>query len=202
MHRLLIATRNRHKTGELAALLGNAFQVEDLTSHPDMPEIEETGTTFQENALIKAVAASRYFGGDILVLADDSGLEVDALGGAPGVRSARFAGEDATDRQNLELLLKKLKELGKVSASPIDCKARFRCVITLARAGECMASFEGICEGGIIHEPKGRDGFGYDPVFVPQGKTQTFAELPGEVKNRLSHRGKAMQQALAFLRGL
>ena len=195
MHRLLIATRNRHKTGELAALLGAAFQVEDLTAHPDMPEIEETGTTFLENATLKAQAASRFFGGEVLVMADDSGLEVDALGGAPGVRSARFAGEGATDRKNLELLLTRLSAV----VPGMDRTARFRCVIALARNGEYAASFEGVCEGRIIDKPRGREGFGYDPVFVPQGETQTFAELHAEVKNRLSHRGKAIQQALAWL---
>lgn len=189
--RLLIATRNRHKTGELAALLGPAFQVEDLTAHPELPEVEETGATFAENAALKALSASRHFGG--LVLADDSGLEVDALGGEPGVRSARFAGEKASDRQNLELLLEKLGENPQRSA-------RFRCVIAIAREGKLEASFDGHCEGRIIEAPRGCDGFGYDPVFVPQGYEKTFAELPGEVKNALSHRGRAMQAALEWLR--
>lgn len=195
MHRLLIATRNRHKTGELAIMLGAAFQVEDLTAHPGMPEIEETGATFLENAILKAQAASRFFGREMLVMADDSGLEVDALGGAPGVRSARFAGEGATDRANLELLLARLAAVEPGA----DRAARFRCVIALARDGECAAHFEGVCEGRIIGEPRGREGFGYDPVFVPQGESQTFAELPAEVKNLLSHRGKAIQLALAWL---
>lgn len=188
---LLIATRNRHKTGELAALLGPAFQVEDLTGHPEVPEVEETGTTFAENAALKAVSASRHFPG--LVLADDSGLEVDALEGAPGVRSARFAGESATDRQNLELLLQRMQ--GKTSRG-----ARFRCVIAIAREGKVVASFDGKCEGRIIDAPRGHDGFGYDPVFTPEGRDETFAELPGEVKNAMSHRGRAMQAALTWLR--
>ena len=187
---LLIATRNRHKTGELAALLGSAFQVEDLTGHPEVPEVEETGTTFAENAALKAVSGSRHFPG--LVLADDSGLEVDALQGAPGVRSARFAGEKATDRQNLDLLLERLR--GE------SCRAaRFRCVIAIAREGKLVASFDGKCEGRIIEAPRGHDGFGYDPVFVPEGRDQTFAELPGEVKNAMSHRGRAVEAALAWL---
>lgn len=189
--RLLIATRNRHKTGELAALLGAAFQVEDLTSHPELPEVEETGTTFAENAALKAVTASLHFGG--LVLADDSGLETDALDGAPGVRSARFAGEKASDRENLELLLQRMAGAARRSA-------RFRCAIAIAREGKLVASFEGACEGRIIEAPRGCDGFGYDPVFVPEGYEQTFAELPGEVKNALSHRGRAMQAALAWLK--
>ena len=193
MPRLLLATRNRHKTSELAALLGAAFQVEDLTAHPDLPEIDETGVTFLENAALKALAASRHFGGDVLVLADDSGLEVDALGGSPGVRSARFAGPGASDRDNTALLLARL---GNTS----ERAARFRCVIAIARDGALAASFEGACEGRITDEPRGCEGFGYDPVFVPQGHTQTFAELPAEMKNRVSHRAKATQQALAWLR--
>ena len=124
MHRLLLATRNHHKTAELAAMLGPCFQVEDLTVHPEMPETPETGATFLENATLKAVAASRFLGGELLVLADDSGLEVDALDGAPGVWSARFAGAGATDRANLELLLAKLQ--GETRRT-----ARFRCAIVL-----------------------------------------------------------------------
>ncbi|MEI8233281.1 MAG: RdgB/HAM1 family non-canonical purine NTP pyrophosphatase [Verrucomicrobiota bacterium] len=195
MHRLLLATRNRHKTAELAAMLGPCFQVEDLNAHPEMPETPETGATFLENATLKAVAASRFFGGDLLVLADDSGLEVDALGCEPGVRSARFAGEGATDRQNLELLLAKLQ--GEPNRA-----ARFRCAIALARGGERTAVFEGACEGRILDAPRGRDGFGYDPVFVPEGCVQTFAEIPAEAKNVLSHRAKAMALALAWLQAM
>ena len=195
MHHLLIATRNRHKTGELAALLGSTFQVEDLTTHPDMPEIEETGATFLENATLKALAASRYFDGDLLVLADDSGLEVDALGGEPGVRSARYSGTGATDRKNLELLLARMQ-------NSVDRTARFRCAIAIAQNGNLLTDFQGACEGRIIDEPKGFQGFGYDPVFVPEGETHTFAELSAEVKNRISHRGKATQLALGWLRSL
>lgn len=195
MHRLLIATRNRHKTGELGSLLGSAFCVEDLTSYPELPDVEETGETFLDNAILKVLAASRHFGGELLVLADDSGLEVDALKGAPGVRSARFAGEKATDRANLELLLTRLTGVAQRSA-------RFRCVIAVAQGGELKASFDGACEGTIIESPRGENGFGYDPVFVPAGETLTFAELPAEVKNRLSHRARATQLALAWLRGL
>ena len=195
MHQLLLATRNRHKTGELAAMLGADFQVTDLMAHPDMPEIDETGMTFLENATLKALAASRFCGDARLVLADDSGLEVDALGGAPGVRSARFAGPKAGDRENTALLLSRL-------GNTQERTARFRCVIAIARDGALAATFDGACEGRIIETPRGCEGFGYDPVFVPEGHTQTFAELPGEVKNRISHRAGAMQQALAWLRKL
>jgi XTP/dITP diphosphohydrolase len=194
MKRLLLATRNRHKTAELAAMLGPCFEVEDLNAHPEMPETEETGSTFLANATLKAVAASRFFGGG-LVLADDSGLEVDALDGAPGVRSARFSGEGATDQSNLELLLARLQGV------PLRT-ARFRCVIAVAREGERAAYFEGVCEGRIIDAPRGREGFGYDPVFVPEGKTLTFAEIPAAEKNALSHRARAMAQALDWLRKL
>lgn len=193
MHRLFLATRNRHKTSELAALLGAEFQVEDLTTHPELPEVEETGVTFLENATLKAVAASAHFGDAVLVLADDSGLEVDALGGAPGVRSARFAGPGATDRDNTALLLSKLENVA-------ERKARFRCVIAIARGGVLAASFDGACEGRIIDAPRGCEGFGYDPVFVPEGDTKTFAELPAQEKNRISHRAKATRQALVWLR--
>jgi len=195
MQRLLLATRNRHKTSELAALLGADFQVEDLTAHPEMPGIDETGATFLENATLKALAASRHFGDEVLVLADDSGLEVDALGGAPGVRSARFAGPKASDRDNTALLLARL-------GNAPERAARFRCAIAIARGGALTATFEGACEGRIIDEPRGCEGFGYDPVFVPEGDTQTFAELPAEMKNSISHRAKATQQALTWLRAL
>lgn len=195
MHRLLIATRNRHKTGELAALLGPGFQVEDLSAHPGFPEVEETGGTFLENAALKALEASRRLDGGVWVMADDSGLEVDALGGAPGVRSARFAGETATDRANLGLLLERM-------AGRAHRAARFRCAIAVACRGELRASFEGACEGTILDAPRGKEGFGYDPVFVPAGETATFAELPPETKNRLSHRGKAIRLALDWLREL
>ena len=194
MHRLLLATRNRHKTSELAALLGAEFQVEDLTTHPELPEVEETGVTFLENATLKALAASRHFGADMLVLADDSGLEVDALNGAPGVRSARYAGPGATDADNTALLLARLE-------NTTERTARFRCVIAVARGGELAASFDGACEGRIIDAPRGCEGFGYDPVFVPEGDSKTFAQLPAEMKNRISHRAKATGQALAWLCG-
>lgn len=196
MNTLLIATRNRHKTGEFSAILGASFHVEDLTSYADFPEVEETGATFLQNAGLKAVSASRYTETpETFVLADDSGLETDALSGAPGIRSARFAGEKATDLQNLELLLSKL-------AGVSNRGARFRCAMAVAKGGKLLAGFEGSCEGRIIEEPRGHNGFGYDPVFVPAGYAQTFAELSPEVKNQISHRAKAFQQALAWLRGV
>ena len=182
---VLVSTRNAHKLVEIRQILGPSFELLDLSSVPALGEVEETGTTFEENAALKALAASAHFGG--WVLADDSGLEVDALGGAPGVRSARFSGEGATDVTNRALLLEKLATV------PADQRsARFRCVIALARGGEVLAHFSGAVEGVIIQSEQGAGGFGYDPLFVPEGFGETFAELGAETKNRLSHRGRAL----------
>lgn len=186
-HRLLVSTRNAHKVEEIRAILGATFAVSDLAVLPEMPEVDETGETFEENATLKAVAASMRFDG--WVIADDSGLEVDALGGAPGVWSARYAGAGATNAENNALLLKNLEGIRGKARS-----ARFRCVIVLARAGRKLAVFSGAVEGGIVNENKGRGGFGYDPLFVPSGYCETFGELPPEVKNRLSHRARALAQ--------
>lgn len=184
-HRLLVSTRNAHKIGEIRAILGPDFVVYDLSILPDMPEVEETGATFEENATLKAVAASMLFEG--WVIADDSGLEVDALGGAPGVYSARYAGPQAVDADNNTLLLRNLEGVrGK------ERSARFRCVIVLARAGRKLAAFAGAVEGVIVNQHKGGGGFGYDPLFVPEGYCETFGELPAEVKNSLGHRAKAL----------
>lgn len=186
-HRLLVSTRNAHKVGEIRAILGPDFEVSDLSVLPDMPEVEETGTTFEENATLKAVAASLLFEG--WVIADDSGLEVDALGGAPGVYSARYAGEQGDDAANNTLLLRNLEGVrGKARSG------RFRCVIVLARAGRKLAAFSGAVEGIIVNELKGGGGFGYDPLFVPDGYCETFGQLPAEVKNSLSHRAQALQK--------
>jgi XTP/dITP diphosphohydrolase len=182
---VLVSTRNAHKLVEIRQILGPSFELIDLSSVPALGEVEETGTTFEENAALKALAASAHFDG--WVLADDSGLEVDALGGAPGVRSARFSGEGATDVTNRALLLEKLATV------PADQRsARFRCVIALARGGEVLAHFSGAVEGVIIQSEQGAGGFGYDPLFVPEGFGETFAELGAETKNRLSHRGRAL----------
>lgn len=189
---LLFATRNAHKTRELAALLGDAFRVGDLTARRGVPIADETGSTFAENATLKALSAARVVSG--LVVADDSGLEVDALGGAPGVFSARYAGENASDVENVRKLL---RELAVVSAD--KRQARFRCVLALARNGELLATFDGVVEGCIASEPRGDGGFGYDPVFVPEGFTRTFAELPSQTKNEISHRARAARLLCAFL---
>ena len=190
--RLLIATSNAHKTLEIRAILGPAWEVTDLTAHPDVPSPEETGATFAENAEIKALSASRVFDG--IVLADDSGLEVDALAGAPGVRSARYAGPGATDADNRAKLLRALNGVRGKARS-----ARFRCAMVLAKAGAVLGTFEGAVEGVIVHGERGEGGFGYDALFVPEGHCETFAELPPSTKNALSHRARALAQAAAFL---
>jgi XTP/dITP diphosphohydrolase len=184
---LRVSTRNAHKVREITAILGSSFKVSDLSALISMPEIAETGETFEENATLKAVAVSQASGG--WVIADDSGLEVDALGGAPGVYSARYSGSEATDLSNNALLLKNLQDVrGK------ERRARFRCVIVLARDGRKLAAFDGVVEGIIANQPKGIEGFGYDPLFIPEGLCQTFGELPAVTKNRLSHRAKALEK--------
>jgi XTP/dITP diphosphohydrolase len=194
MRQLLIATKNAHKTSEISAILGAGWQVTDMNAFPDFPAPEETGSTFVENAAIKALAASAYFEG--LVLSDDSGLEVDALGGAPGVRSARYAGEHASDADNRALLL---RELDATGARGKARTARFRCAMALAQSGNVQAEFSGAVEGVIINQERGEGGFGYDALFVPEGYCETFAQLDAGVKNELSHRGRALQQVLAYL---
>ena len=193
MQTLLIATRNAHKTREIGQMLGSGWRVSDLLSFPHSPVMEETGATFEENAMLKALGISRVFTG--LVLADDSGLEVDALGGAPGVRSARFAGGNANDAENRRALIQLLKNL-----RGDELKARFRCVMVLATQGELLGSFEGTVEGKVIPEERGFGGFGYDSIFIPNGYSETFAELQPEIKNSLSHRGRALAKVLEFLR--
>jgi XTP/dITP diphosphohydrolase len=193
MQTLLIATRNGHKTREIGQILGSGWDVRDLGSLPHAPNIEETGATFEENAALKAITISKIFTG--LVLADDSGLEVDALEGAPGVRSARFAGPNATDAENRFLLVQKLRNLGGD-----EFPARFRCVMVLASQGELLGSFGGVVRGKVVLEERGESGFGYDSLFIPQGYTETFGELQSEIKNSLSHRGRALAHVLEFLR--
>jgi XTP/dITP diphosphohydrolase len=193
MQTLLIATRNRHKTREIGQMLGTGWDVRDLFTLLHAPRIEETGVTFEENATLKALPISRIFTG--LVLADDSGLEVEALSGAPGVYSARFAGSNADDAENRFLLIQKLRNLGGQ-----EFPARFRCVMVLASQGELLGSFTGTIQGKVILEERGESGFGYDSIFVPQGYAETFGELQAEIKNSLSHRGRALAKVLEFLR--
>ena len=188
---LLLATRNAHKTREFRELLGPEFGVIDLSSFPEIAIPEETGRTFEENATLKAIAASKKL--PSFVIADDSGLEVDALGRAPGIFSARYAGENAGDVRNVSKLL---GELGKRNIATEKRSARFRCVIALAQNGKLLGVFEGFAEGKIADPPRGSGGFGYDPIFEPKGFDQTFAEMRAESKNQNSHRA----QAIAALR--
>ncbi len=187
---LLLASSSKHKACELAQLLGHDAEIRALC---EIVSIEETGSTLEENATIKALIISRLHPGE-LVLADDSGLEVDALGGAPGIRSARFAGEDASDVGNVEKLLRELANERQPTRS-----ARFRCVLALARGGDIVASFAGKIDGTITETPRGGNGFGYDPVFIPDGYTETFAQLLVAEKNRISHRARAAAKLRDFL---
>jgi XTP/dITP diphosphohydrolase len=192
---IVLASRNRGKAAELSALLaGLPIRIRTLDEFPSAGEVEEDGATFAENAVKKALAALSATG--LPALADDSGLEVDALGGRPGVFSARFAGIGADDRSNREELLRSLEGV------PEPRTARFRCVIALAHPGGRVETVEGSCEGVITREPRGEGGFGYDPLFFFPSLGRTFAELgPGE-KHAVSHRGKAMRAMAGVLQGL
>ena len=189
---LLVATRNAHKTEEIASMLNGRYLVKDLNGS-DFPVVEETGTTFLQNATLKAVGISKLCKG--VVLSDDSGLEVDALGGEPGVYSSSYGGEEGNHTKNNVRLMSELSSLGEGESR----SARFRCVMVLASAGEVVASFEGVVEGRIIEALRGAGGFGYDPLFIPEGYEETFAELGNEVKNKMSHRGRALSQVVEFL---
>lgn len=191
---LLIATKNGGKVRELAELLaGVPLRLRGLAEFPRVATPEETGATFAENAELKARFYASQTG--LLTIADDSGLEADALGGAPGVHSARYAGENATDGQRVARLLAEMRASGAPTR-----RARFVCAVALfdPRAETCEL-FEGTCEGRIADEPRGANGFGYDPVFVPDGFDQSFAELPAEIKQRISHRAHALTAAREYL---
>ena len=193
MPKLLIATNNRGKLKELGSILDPLpFQLTTLAEEGIDISVEETGATLEANALLKAticVEASQ-----LLTLADDSGLEVEALGGEPGVMSARYAGENATDEERVTYLLSKLRDL------PWEKRqARFRCVIAIAHPSGETQLCEGECSGFISLEPRGTQGFGYDPVFYLPDLDKTMAELPPEQKNRLSHRARAAEKAREIL---
>ena len=191
--KLLIATNNPGKIREYQELLADLSL--ELTSPAQEGldiEVAETGESFAENARLKAIAYAKASG--LLTLADDSGLEVDALGGEPGVRSARYAGEGASDEERYQLLLEKLKDVPWEERT-----ARFRCVIAVATPGREVYTAEGSCEGIIAFEPEGEHGFGYDPVFYLPEYGKTMAELPPRVKNKISHRARAVQKTREFL---
>lgn len=191
--RLIVATRNTHKTAEIRALLGEKFQVCDVSEFPELPEIEETGSTFLENARLKALGISSRIEG--WVLSDDSGLEVDALAGAPGVWSSSYGGEEGNHwKNNARLLVEMLGMANRV--------ARFHCTVVIALGGAERAHFSGKVEGRIIEACEGERGFGYDPLFIPEGHQQTFAQLGDTIKNTLSHRARALAQVLNYFEGV
>ncbi|MEJ0000758.1 MAG: RdgB/HAM1 family non-canonical purine NTP pyrophosphatase [Verrucomicrobiota bacterium] len=197
MKTLCIATRNAHKVQEMAPVLAPYWTVKSVADYPelaDSEEIAETGDTFLANATIKAVAIAGLIADH--VLADDSGLECDALDGAPGVFSARYGGIPSSAERNNAKLLEELDRVG--AKTPQQRSARFRCVLVLAREGELVKSFEGVCEGTIAMAPKGTHGFGYDPLFIPQGYARTFGQLTEKTKLGLSHRGQALREFVAW----
>jgi XTP/dITP diphosphohydrolase len=195
MSRVVLASSNRGKLGEFAALLAGADLGVVSQGELGVPDIAETGLSFVENAILKARNAARHTG--LAAIADDSGLEVDALHGAPGIYSARYAGEDASDGANVSKLLRELAAVPEGRRS-----ARFQCVIVYLRHALDPTPLicQGTWEGRVLFEPRGANGFGYDPVFYVPTHDCSSAELPAEVKNRLSHRGQAMARLLAALR--
>ena len=191
--RLLIATHNPGKLRELTRLLGEVpFDLVSLDDVGIRHQVDETGETFEQNAALKAETYARLSG--LPTLADDSGLEVDALDGEPGVRSARYAGDNATDAHRIAFLLRKLHNIPAG-----DRTARFRCVIAVAWPGGSLGLHTGACEGRIIESPRGSNGFGYDPVFFIPSMDKTMAELTGTQKNRVSHRSAAARKASVSL---
>jgi XTP/dITP diphosphohydrolase len=190
MKTLLFATGNPHKVKEVREILAEWYDIKSLQDIGCQEDIPETAPTLEGNALLKARYIVGQYGMDCF--AEDTGLEVDALGGAPGVFSARYAGEDKNPQANMALLLKNLE-------GQSNRKAQFRTVIALCLEGKEFL-FEGIVRGTIAGAPAGEGGFGYDPVFVPEGFAQSFAQMPAEEKNQISHRGRAVAKLLEFLK--
>lgn len=189
MTTLVFATNNRHKLDEVQKIAGNDFHIRSLSEIGCHEEIPETADTLEGNALLKARYVKEHYGYDCF--ADDTGLEVEALGNVPGVYSARYAGEERNPEANIRKLVTALE-------GATNRKARFRTVIALILNGK-EELFEGIVQGEIIPEKRGVSGFGYDPVFVPEGYTQTFAEMGNETKNTISHRAEAVKKLEAYL---
>lgn len=189
MTRLIFATNNQHKVDEIRSVIGNRFNIVTLKEAGIDQDIPEPHDTIAANAVEKAEVIHQLTGEN--VFSEDTGLEVDALNGEPGVKSARYAGDGKNFQANIDKLLTNL-------ASHTNRKARFRTVICLILDGK-RHQFEGVCEGTILHEQKGAGGFGYDPIFVPDGSDRTFAEMTMEEKNKYSHRRKATDQLLSFL---
>ena len=196
MHKLLLATTNPGKAREFRQLLkGLPFELVTPDDEGIHTAVEENDTSLEENARLKATSYAKL--SNLIALGDDSGLEVDALGGEPGIRSARFAGDEASDEDKVEYLLDRLKEVPWEKRT-----ARFRCVIAVAIPGDKLKLCHGECHGLITFEPKGNNGFGYDPVFYLPEFDKTMAELFPEIKNKISHRAKATQQAYRVLEQL
>lgn len=194
MNKILAATHNKHKIAEFQEMLssnGLEIKIINPSVFPDFPELIENGSTFEANSAMKAEQASIFT--KMTAFADDSGLAVDALDGAPGIYSARYAGENATDADRIAKLLNEMKD-------KTNRTARFVCVISIAHCGKKIASFRGEVVGTIASASAGSKGFGYDPVFIPDGYDKTFAELGADVKDKISHRARAFEQAVAFLR--
>lgn len=189
MKNLFFATQNKNKLKEVRSIAPAGFEIRDLDALNYSQDLKEDYNTLEENAAQKARTIHDQF--RISVFADDTGLEVEALNGVPGVRSARYVGDDRSDAANVELLLKKLKGLA-------DRSARFRTVIVLILDGK-EYQFEGVVEGKIIDEKRGENGFGYDPIFIPRGHTKTFAQMSLSDKNLISHRKRALQKMMDFL---
>ena len=188
MKQLIVASGNAHKVEEFDGLLDNCgFEVLSAKVCGGMPDVLEDGDTFEANAWIKALTLRALAPKDAWILSDDSGLEVDALDGAPGIYSARYAGEGASDLHNLNKLLLELEEQPSAQRA-----ARFRCVLCLIDPSGSERFFEGVCEGRIAKAPAGAEGFGYDPIFVPEGHSESFAELGKSIKSKLSHRALAV----------
>ena len=186
---LVLATRNEGKMKEFQQILqGFPVEIKNLNDFGPIPEVEENGATFDDNAYKKASFTAKVLG--VPAIADDSGLVVEALGGAPGVKSARYAGEHATDEDNIAKLLQEM-------AGKVDRRAAFECVISIAVPSGPALTYEGRCEGEIVAEPRGASGFGYDPIFYYPEYGKTFAEISPEEKNRVSHRGRALREVAA-----
>ncbi|MEZ3578128.1 MAG: RdgB/HAM1 family non-canonical purine NTP pyrophosphatase [Muribaculaceae bacterium] len=190
LKQIVFATNNAHKLGELRTMLAGRFRVVGLADIGCRDDIPEDADTFEGNALAKAQWVFDHYGLDCI--ADDSGLEVDALGGEPGIHSARYAGAGHDDAANNALLLSRLEGAG-------DRSARFRTVIAMVRKGRQPMYFHGTVEGRILEAPRGESGFGYDPLFVPEGWDKTFAEASADEKNSVSHRGRAVRELCRYL---
>lgn len=194
---ILLATGNSGKLQELKHMLSKfPVEIRSLNEFHNLVEVEEVGNSFRENAILKARGYAAQTG--LVTLADDSGLEVKGLDGAPGVLSARYAGYQASDAERISRLLSELSH-----KKDIDRRARFVCVIAISDSNaNTIATFEGMCEGRIASTPRGSHGFGYDPVFIPDGLTETFGSLSANAKQKISHRGRALTAASSFMREL